>query len=204
MLERYEAVLFDFDGVLVDSEPVHFECWAEVFRPFGIPLDWETHGKRCVGWSDRATVEYFGSFANPPVPFERLWAEYPRKSALFVKRLIENPPWADGIFELFKSLQSYKLAIVTSSVRSEIEPILTAAGLVSIFHTVVYGDDVERHKPEPDPYLLAANRLGTKFALVVEDSEAGERSGRAAGFDVLRIPHPSQTTPLVRDCLGLI
>lgn len=203
MLDRYEAVLFDFDGVLVDSEPVHFECWAEVFRPFGIHLDWETNGKRCVGWSDRATVEYFASLANPPVPFERLWAEYPRKSALFVKRLMENPPWADGIFDLFKSLQNYKLSVVTSSVRSEIEPILDAGGLSAIFDTVVYGEDVEHHKPEPDPYLLAASRLHTKSALVVEDSDAGERSGRAAGFDVLRIPHASQTVRLVRERLGV-
>lgn len=203
MRKTYEAVLFDFDGVLVDSEPVHFQCWAEVFKPFGIQLDWETNGKKCVGWSDRATVEYFAGFADPPVPFDRLWAESSKKSALFVKRLIEDPPWADGIMDLLKSLHYYKLAIVTSSVRSEIEPILKAGGIQGVFDTVVYGDDVARHKPEPDPYLLAANRLGVKSALVVEDSDAGEQSGRAAGFDVLRIPHASQTARLVRSRLGI-
>jgi HAD superfamily hydrolase (TIGR01509 family) len=82
---------------------------------------------------------------------------------------------------------AYKLAIVTSSGRREVEPILEAAGLLPSLDTVVYGDDVKNHKPAPDPYRLAVKRLGITRALVIEDSFAGIASARSAGLDVLEL-----------------
>ena len=80
---------------------------------------------------------------------------------------------------------------------------LEAGGLRRFFDTVVGGESVKRHKPAPEPYLLAAERLGRKNPLVVEDSEAGLASGRAAGFEVLAIQHPGEVPDLVRRRLAL-
>jgi HAD superfamily hydrolase (TIGR01509 family) len=82
--------------------------------------------------------------------------------------------------------------------------VLIAGGLMERLDTTVFGDDVTRHKPDPEPYLKAASLLGVTRALVVEDSEAGQASGLAAGFDVVRIPTPDQTAELVRRHLGLL
>ena len=95
------------------------------------------------------------------------------------------------------------MAVVTSSGRSEIEPLLEAGGLRRYFDTLVCARDAPRHKPAPDPYLLAAERLAARTALVVEDSEAGIASGRAAGFEVLEVRTPADVPRLVLDRLAL-
>ncbi len=193
----YEAILFDFDGVLLDSEPIHFACWREVLLPLGIDMDWELYRAHCIGESDRATLEFLSARTEPPVPLERLWAEYERKNRLFLKRVIDNPPIPEANYRLLEKLSSYRLAVVSSSGRAEVEPVLRAANLTSFFPVIVCGDDVNRHKPDPEPYLLAAQRLGVRRALVVEDSDAGEASGRAAGFDVVRVDAAGRTAELV-------
>ena len=92
--------------------------------------------------------------------------------------------------------------MVSSSSASEIEPLLVAGGIRGHFDTIVGGSDVQRHKPAPEPYLLAASRLGVDRALVLEDSAAGIASGRAAGFEVLTVRHPSEVAGLLRDRLA--
>ena len=199
---RYEAILFDFDGVLADTEPVHFACWAEILKPFGIQLGWPTYQKYCVGLHEEKMVEFFSGLRDPPLRVDDVWALYPRKSQLFLERMVTAPPFPESTVTVLKSLFNYKLAVVTSSGRCEIEPVLEAGGIRSCFEAAVYGEDVKRHKPAPDPYLLAAKRLGITSALVVEDSEAGVESGRAAGFEVVRISDPAETAALVLAALA--
>ncbi len=198
----YQAVLFDFDGVLADSEPVHFACWAEIVGPFGILLDWETYRQYCVGMSDRQLVEFLGGRANPPMAPERLWDRCGQKQARFLERMLAQPGISSEAVDLIKSLSGYLLAVVSSSDRSEVVPILRQAGIEGCFGAVVCAEDVARHKPAPDGYLLAARLLGIQRALVVEDSEAGVASGRAAGFDVLQITEAAQMPEIVRRYLA--
>lgn len=198
-----EAVLLDFDGVLLDSEPIHRECWAEVLEPFGIDLTWELYASRCIGVADRVMIEFLAELAQPPVDPEVLWAQYGVKREKFRARTHGNPPYPEGLKRFLASLGRYKLAVVTSSGRCEVEPLLEAGGLAAFFHTAVYREDVARHKPAPDPYTLAAQRLGVRSALVVEDSDAGEASGRAAGFEVLRVAGAHETISRVTERLGL-
>lgn len=197
-MDVYEAILFDFDGVLADSEPVHYACWREVLAPLGIALDWETYSDHCIGLADYTMLEFLGARATPPVLAETLWLEYSRKNRLFIERMSANPPFPPQTRQLIQDLSGYKLAVVSSSGRTEIEPVLEAAGLRSFFAAAVCREDVQRPKPAPDPYLLAARRLGVSKALVVEDSGTGVESGHAAGFDVLRVDHAGRTAELVR------
>jgi beta-phosphoglucomutase len=197
-MPNYQAVLFDFDGVLADTEPVHFACWAEVLKPLGVDLDWKTYRLRCVGVTDRALIEYLSNRSSPPLQFERLWQQFPRKQELFRRRLLADPPIPAQVVEFIRSLQDYKLAVVSSSAGSEIRPVLQRAGIANCFGAVVCAEDVSRHKPAPDAFLVAANRLGVEHALVVEDSAPGLEAAKAAGFDVVMIPEARRMPELVR------
>jgi beta-phosphoglucomutase-like phosphatase (HAD superfamily) len=82
-MATYEAILFDFDGVLVDSEPLHFACWRETLAPLGVNLDWETYLRRCRGKSDRDLLEVLCSLSDSPLNLNRLFELYPRKKERF-------------------------------------------------------------------------------------------------------------------------
>jgi HAD superfamily hydrolase (TIGR01509 family) len=194
----YEAVLFDFDGVLVDSEPVHFDCWREVLEPFGIKLDWEIYHSHFIGISDLAMLEDLARLRQPPADVELLWQQYPRKRALFRERMLSGSPITPAVRELLAGLDGLRLAVVSSSGRDEIDPILRAGGVRECFGTLVCREDVTEYKPAPAPYLTAAQRLQVMRALVVEDSAAGIASGKAAGFDVLEIPVAARMPELLR------
>jgi HAD superfamily hydrolase (TIGR01509 family) len=198
-MPAYDAILFDFDGVLLDSEPVHCECWAAVLEPAGIRLTWEFYRGHCIGIDDREMLRMLARRQNPPRDWNELWALYPAKKRLFQRRMAAHPPFHPALHGLLADLHAlYKLAVVSSSAVAEISPLLEAGGLSDRFDTVVGGDDVERHKPAPEPYLLAASRLNARAPLVVEDSEAGIASGRAAGFDVLEVRNPTEVPELLR------
>jgi HAD superfamily hydrolase (TIGR01509 family) len=200
---KYDAILFDFDGVLADTEPVHWQCWVEIIEPFGIHLPWDVYSRKCIGVSDRKMIEALANEAKTPVDPELLWAQYDEKKRRFRERIIPANPISEAAIELVHGLSDYKLALVTSSGKSEVEPVLEAAGIRKCFRAVVFGGDVARLKPAPDPYLKAAGLLDAARPLVIEDSDAGCESARAAGFDFIRIPAAGQMPAIVRDHLAL-
>ncbi len=201
-MPRYDAILFDFDGVLLDSEPLHAACWAEVLAPFGVHLTWEEYGARYVGMDDREMLRLIAAEHQPPLDWEALWAQYPAKKELFRRRM-RNPVFPAALPGLLERLHGeYKLAVVSSSARTEIEPPLEICNLRRFFGALVDGGAVERHKPAPEPYLLAARLLGARAPLVVEDSAPGIASGRAAGFDVLAVPSAAEMPERLRTCLS--
>lgn len=204
MSAPYDAVLFDFDGVLADSEPVHWAAWMEALEPTGIRMEWDDFQRECVGVADLAMLEVLVRYAPQPVEADSLRAYYPAKRDVFRRRIAAVDLCPPETVALIHSLDAYPLAVVTSSVREEVEPVLDRAGILSRLRTAVYGDDVERRKPAPDPYLLAAARLGARRPLVVEDSDAGAASGRSAGFDVLRVAAAGEVAPKLAAALGIL
>jgi HAD superfamily hydrolase (TIGR01509 family) len=186
----FDAILFDFDGVLADTEPVHCTCWAEVLKPLGLALTWEYYRDNCIGIDDRDMLRRMAACSDPPADWQDMWAQYPKKKELFRARMLSAPPFLPVLDGLLAALhREYKLAVVSSSSRTEIDPLLAAGGLRGHFDALVCSEDLPRArlKPAPDPYLLAAERTGARRPLVVEDSEAGLASGRAAGFEVLEV-----------------
>lgn len=184
----------------MDSEPVHLSCWNQLLNDnFGYTVRWEEFAPNCVGVHERGTVEWLIAQRNPPVPFDDLWELYPRKKQLFRDRMLVTGAISDSVVDLLQELKStYLLAVVTSSGRVEVEPILEAAGILPVIQTAVYGSDVRNLKPAPDPYLLACQRLGTTNALVIEDSAAGVASARAAGLEVLQISTQRELCPALK------
>ena len=195
---KLEAILFDFDGVLADTESIHWECWSQILATFGIALDWDTYGRQCIGVADREVIASLCRLAPSPVDFDRVWAQYPAKKQRFRDRVEAEPPILAETVELLSSLAGYKLAVVSSSGRMEIEPVLVRAGIRDCFDAVVCGEDVKALKPAPDPYLKAAELLNVRSALVVEDSDAGIESARRAGFEALRIGTPAELSMLLK------
>lgn len=206
MSGRYDAVLFDFDGVLADSEPVHHECWCEVLARFGLGLTWEDYAANCVGVSDKHMIQALCGIHGRPDLFQPIWELYPFKKQIFRERVRERMLIPESTRLLLAELASgihgeLQLAVVSSSGRAEVEPALEFAGVRGCFAATVFGEDVKKLKPDPEPYLLAATRLQVARPLVVEDSEAGLAAGRAAGFNVVRIPAADRTAELVRSAL---
>jgi len=203
-MKQFQAILFDFDGVLLDSEPVHWACWAEELATLGLTLTWDFYRRECIGIDDRDMLRRMAREADPPRDWRELWALYPAKKERFRARMEAQPAFDPALDMLLDRLHtSYRLAVVSSSSCSEIEPLLEAGGLRAHFDTVVGGEQVRHHKPAPEPYLLAAERLGISSALVLEDSAAGMASGRAAGFEVLAVGHPADVPELLRQRLEM-
>ena len=198
---RYDGIFFDFDGVLADTEPVHWQCWAEILARYGIDLTWARYQRECIGIADRDMLDILRRMAEQPVALETLLAEYPNKKTLFRARTEAESPVPRATVEFLSELKGYRLAVVSSSGRSEIEPILVRAGIRGLFHAVVCGEDVSHLKPAPDPYLKAADLTGAGRALVVEDSAAGVESARRAGLDCVKVPSAVAMPSLVLDRL---
>jgi len=194
----YDAVLFDFDGVLADTEPLHFEAWRQTLEPANVPLTWELYVEHCIGLADKEMVEMLGRLAKPPKPISELWPLYALKKKVFQALTLRSRVIQKEVVESVKTLLDYRLAVVTSSARSEIEPILVRDGVMPLLATAVYGDQVSRLKPDPEPYRTACQRLGASNALVFEDSASGVASARAAGCHVVQVRHPADLMDLIR------
>lgn len=186
----YDAVLFDFDGVLADTEPLHYAAWQKALEPLGITFDWDFYRTQGIGISDHDLLALLARRRQPPLPVETLWQRYGLKKKIFLELAMAAPPIPAAVAELINSLNHLKLAVVTSTSRSEVVPLLAAADLLGRFQVVIAAEDVAAHKPDPEPYLTAAERLGSRRGLAVEDSEAGAASARAAGLEVLRVCGP--------------
>lgn len=180
------CVLFDFDGVIADTEKKNADHLADALWHFGIRLT-EDDRKALIGINEPQTLKNLLSRAETPITLEQLQAERARCGNTY-----ENDPdlhTQPGLQELLHILRSQGLRTgVVSSTRSQL--ILTALNrlnLVSQFDVVVCGDMVARRKPDPQPYLLALQHLGAQPSecLVVEDSPAGILAGKAAGCTVL-------------------
>lgn len=200
-----EAVLFDFDGVLVDSEPEHFAAWQEALEPYGVTLPHDPYYQRFIGLEDRAAIRMLAEEQTPPRAFDELWPAFAEKKRIFMERIMAVPQVKDETREIVGRLHAagYALAVVTSSSRHEVRPLLEGNGILEYFGACVFAEDVTRKKPHPEPYLTAKERLGVERALVLEDSAAGMESGRAAGCEVIRVRDVGEVSRLLEERLRL-
>jgi len=192
------ALLFDFDGVLADTEPLHFECWREVLAQKHIRLDWDYYQTKCIGISDRQMLQALGQIGPRIYSIDELMPLYPLKKQLFRDRAAETRLISEPVLDELTKCTQYKLAVVTSSGRTEIEPILLREQIMPLLSTAVYGNEVKALKPDPEPYRTAMERLGATQAIAFEDSAAGIASARAADCEVVIVRHASELPELLR------
>jgi HAD superfamily hydrolase (TIGR01549 family) len=103
---------------------------------------------------------------------------------------------------MLNELQAFRLGLVTSSDRDEVEPLLRAAGIHTSFGAIVYADDTKRHKPDSEPYLLVRERLAIQTGIVFEDSDSGLESALTAGFIAIRVDRPENLPAIVKGSLS--
>ena len=182
------AVLFDFDGVLADTENVHVAAWQRTFRVMG----WHESEETCVRAASIADVAFVREvFARRKIDGGNVkgWAE--RKQALTVGLLRERPRLQPGAAELVQTLREagLTLGVVTTTRRANVETVLAASGLLDAFDVVITGDDVEHPKPDPAGYRLAVERLALPpgEAVALEDSPTGLLAAEQAGLRVVAV-----------------
>jgi HAD superfamily hydrolase (TIGR01509 family) len=189
-----EAVVFDLDGVLVDSEHVWDEVREELARERG--GRWHERAQAdMMGMSSVEWSRYLHDVIGLPEPPEEINAEVVRRMEA---RYAEELPVVPGAVEAVRRLAgSFRLGLASSSNRSLIDTVLAATGLAHLFAAVVSSEEVPRGKPAPDVYLEAARQLGVapERAAAVEDSANGIRSAHTAGMRVIAIPNRRYPPP---------
>lgn len=183
------AVVFDMDGLLLDSERIAYDIGRQVSLDLGIPWTHEV-AMQMIGLNSREHEALLKGAFGDDYPLEAHRAEFGlRYEAVIAAGSIPLKP---GVRELFDALEAAGLprAVATSTRRSRALPKLDAVGLLARVHVVVAGDEVARGKPAPDIFLAAAERLGHAPAdcLALEDSNAGVRAARDAGMRVVMVP----------------
>lgn len=190
------AVIFDFDGVLVDSEPLHHRSLREALAPEGIEISTQEYEQVYLAYDDREAIRLALERHEKPCSQERV-EQIALRKALHFEALLGRVPLFPGARELVRALaRELPLGIASGALRGEIEAILERAGLRECFVTIVGADDVERTKPDPLPYLEAARLLRAHVpdlepheCLALEDSPPGMAAARAAGMTVVGVAH---------------
>jgi HAD superfamily hydrolase (TIGR01509 family) len=182
------CVIFDLDGTLIDTEALCNETGVDACRNLGLAVGlafFET----LAGIHDAERVRLISGHVGQALDFEVFFAEWDRLCSL---RFRDGVPVKPGVEELLQAIagQGLPMAVATSSRRGPATEKIVAAGLAAHFAHVVTYDDVTAAKPAPEPYLLAAARLGASPVRCVafEDSETGAASAHAAGLTVVQVP----------------
>ena len=188
----YDAIIFDFDGTLIDTESPDFRGCELLFAEHGLTLDVKIWAEKIVGH----TTGYDDLFASILTTSQNgLTADSLRKrlkelwATTFTQ--VELMPGVDRLIPQLSNA-GFPLAIATASDKAWVNRWLGQHSLLSYFHAIATRDDVEHNKPAPDVYLFAASQLGVKpeRCLVFEDSVAGMQSAKAAGMTVIAVPSP--------------
>jgi beta-phosphoglucomutase family hydrolase len=187
-----KAVIFDMDGVIIDSEPLHFESDRRTLETYGVQLDFDGM-KRFIGVPDAQTYEILIQEHHIQASVEELLKkQIELKETVF--RQVQLEPM-EGLLELLDALETwgFKIGLASSSKKAFIEYVLDRLGIQHRFQAVVSGEETQRGKPEPDIFLEAARRLGCAphQCAVIEDSTHGVQAGRRAGMFVYGIHNPN-------------
>jgi beta-phosphoglucomutase len=185
-----KALLFDFDGVLAETENHHIAAWQRTLSFMGLQVPDEV-AARAADVDDREFL--VDLFTGRGIPVDKVDEWVKRKQELTVELLRHAPRVYPGVVEVVRTLHGrFKLAVVSGTWRANIEAVLHAAGLAEAFDLIVAKEDVTRYKPDPEAYLLALKRLrlSPKSVLVLEDSPTGLAAARAAGIErVVAVGH---------------
>lgn len=195
-----QAVIFDFDGVLVDTEPIHYQAFQEVLRPFHLGYSYERYLEHYIGFDDRDAFREVFHESGCELTGEKLNSLIRLKAEEFkriVSKSVESFPGANA---LISELQfcNVPMAIASGALKSEIEMILRFLGIGKAFPVIVAADDVNRSKPDPETYMLALEKIKTQMlkkdldpglCVSIEDTPSGIESAKAAGLVVVGVPH---------------
>jgi beta-phosphoglucomutase len=189
------AVLFDFDGVIVNSEPLHFFAFQEVLKGEQIELSEEEYYSELLGLDDRGGFRHMFEKHGRPLDPKTFLRVMTRKKEMMMRQ-IQSRKYAalPHVEEFVRALwRNYPLAICSGALRDEIEAMLEGVALRDCYSVIVSAEDVEKGKPDPEGYLLTTKLISEKIrkrlepsdCLVIEDAPSVVETVRQAGFPVL-------------------
>jgi len=190
---RFAAVVFDMDGVLVDSEPIHLESTTRMMRDdFGISFT-SKDNREFLGSTDGQMYKTLKQRHQLKPPLEELIG---RRKSIYISLLDElGIPWRDGIRELIAELpqRGLRIALASSALKHVADLTLMRGNIAQHFSAVVTGDDIPVPKPSPEIYQEAARRLQIDPAkcIAIEDTDVGVRAAKAAGMTAIAFPTPA-------------
>lgn len=186
-----KGIIFDMDGVLINSEPVHYRVWKEALRRRNVDIDFETY-KPCIG----STIGFLMNLLHEHYGVDKNDKSLPLEMKAIKKEIVEQEgfPIIDGVPELLARLKQYglKLAIASSSPLDYIRQVVNELKIGQYFEVLVSGESVKNPKPAPDVFLKAVDALGFSKdeCLIVEDSTNGCRAAKAAGVTCMAYFNP--------------
>jgi len=188
-LESISTVIFDMDGLLLDTERTALSTFLAACREFGLDPDVDVYVK-CIGTTADQTRKILLEGYGPEFPYDRIrekWAI--RYEDALAARPVPRKPGALALLEWLEEMD-IKVGLATSTRRASATRKLGQSGLLAHFNAIVCGDDVSKGKPDPEPYLTAAHKLDspTHCCLALEDSDNGVLSASEAGMAVIQIP----------------
>jgi beta-phosphoglucomutase len=190
------AVVFDFDGVIADTEPLHLAAAQEVLAEEGHLLAPSEYAERYLGLDDITLFRRFASDRHWRLPEGEIAALVERKARRLERMLADGVVLFPGVEERIRAwADQVPLAIASGALGREIDIVLTAAELIRFFPIIVSADSGVRGKPSPDPYLLAVELLSSSHGpriehsrtIAIEDSTKGIAAARAAGLRVIAV-----------------
>lgn len=188
-----KAVLFDMDGLMIDSEPLHYQAFNNIFQKYGNFLPKEENDERYIGITDTDAAEDMVQRFGLPLSANQLVKEVQDEYTSIISNGIPGQP---GLMELLKDLKNhgYKTSIASGSTREEIEMVIKGLGIEDYMDSYTSAYEVDKGKPAPDVFLEAAERLGVKpeECLVLEDAPSGILGAKLAGM--LRYAVPTEQT----------
>jgi len=195
---RFQAVIFDMDGVLLDSEPLHYEALSAVLAREG--HEWtRKDNERLLGTTVVDSFRVIAETVPLAHPIESYIPVYDRQVLDILHRPLTPAPGALPLIRELRRL-SVPMAVASSSLRSWIDATLASLGIADFFRVIVSGEDIENGKPAPDIYLRTAAILGNEpnVCLAIEDAPNGVLSAHAAGMQVVAVRTPyTRRLPLV-------
>ncbi|HEU0265093.1 MAG TPA: HAD family phosphatase [Geobacterales bacterium] len=191
------AVIFDFDGIIVDTEPMHYRAFMRVLEPLELGYSWESYLEEYIGFDDRDAFREVYARHGRSLSTSELETLIAAKAAAFQEVIANGVTPYPGVVELLDDLNGrIPLALCSGALRSDIIPIVTRLGIRGAFDVMVTADDVAASKPDPESYRLAHELLQQSYAgreipqsqtLAIEDTPAGITSARRAGLKVLAV-----------------
>ncbi len=190
-----QAIVFDFDGVLVDSEPLHYQAFAMVGKSLGVSFTWDQYLAQYIGFDDRDAFRLMLAVNGEEATEKRITELCAAKQAAFLAITQAGATGGSlalpGSVELLDECVAAKLpvAIASGATTADIHLMLDLIDRRHCFPVIVSADDVEHSKPHPASYALAAQRLGVepRHCLAIEDTAAGLASAAAAGLQTLAL-----------------